>query len=221
VDATQFVRDDDARARGRSLLDVPPGAPLVVTVGRFVRKKGFEYLIDAVPALAARHPGLRVVIAGRGDLEAELRARARAAGVGGHVHFPGLLAHQAVGQAFAAADVAVVPSVRDDAGNVDGLPNVLMEALATGTPVVATPAGGIGAVITDGENGLLVPERDAAALAASVDRLLGDPGLGARLGAQARSRVQRDHGWDHVARQFEDAYAAVRGARLPAVGGAV
>ena len=210
VDAAAFARDPGARARGRVLLGVPPDVPLVFAVGRFVRKKGFEYLIDAVPALRARHPRLQVVIGGAGDLEAELRSRAWSAGVADQVRFPGLLAHSSVPAALAAADVAVVPSVRDDAGNVDGLPNVVLEALASGTPVVATPAGGIGAAVTDGENGLLVPERDAAALAAAIDRLLADPGLADRLGEAARNRVQRDHGWAGVARQFDAAYAAAR-----------
>jgi glycosyltransferase involved in cell wall biosynthesis len=187
VDADSFPRGDEARARGRALLGVAPDVPLVVTVGRFVKKKGFEYLIDAVPALVARHPTLQVAIAGHGDLEAALRARARQAGVGDHVRFPGLLAHQSVPLALAAADVVVVP------------------------PLVATAAGGIGAVLTDGDNGLLVAERDAAGLATAIDRLLADRELGARLGSRARSRVQADHGWSGVAAAFEAAYDAARG----------
>jgi glycosyltransferase involved in cell wall biosynthesis len=211
VDAAGFPRDAAARARGRDLLGVASDVPVVVAIGRFVRKKGFEYLIDAVPALVARHPSVQVVIAGHGDLAAELRSRAWSAGVVDHVRFPGLLAHQSVPAALAAADVAVVPSIRDDAGNVDGLPNVVLEALASGTPVVATPAGGIGSVITDGENGLLAPERDGAALAAAIDRLLVDHGLATALGEQARRRVQAEHGWPGVARAFEAAYDAARG----------
>jgi glycosyltransferase involved in cell wall biosynthesis len=213
VDAAAFARDPARRSHGRALLGLPPDAPVVFTVGRFVRKKGFEYLIDAVPALLALHPRLQVVIAGSGDLDAELRERARAAGVSDRVRFPGLLPHSAVPAALAAADVAVVPSVRDDAGNVDGLPNVVLEALASGAPVVATPAGGIGAVIGDGVNGLLVPERDPAALAAAIGRVLADPGLGRALGDAARQRVQREHGWDAVARRFDAAYAAARDRR--------
>ena len=215
VDAATFAPGAEARARGRALLGVAPGVPLVFAVGRFVRKKGFEYLIDAVPALQARHPDLQVVIAGGGDLDAALKSRAWAAGVSDHVRFPGILAHASVGTALAAADVVVVPSVRDDAGNVDGLPNVVMEALASATPLVATAAGGIGAVVTDGDNGLLVAERDAAGLAAAIDRLLGDAGLAARLGARARRRVQAEHGWDRAARQFEAAYAGARAAMPP------
>ena len=75
----------------------------------------------------------------------------------------------------AAADVVAVPSVHDDAGNVDGLPNFALEALATGTPVVATNVGGLPQLIEDGQTGLLVPERDAAALAAAIGALLADP----------------------------------------------
>jgi glycosyltransferase involved in cell wall biosynthesis len=217
VDVDRFGERTVVGAVGRRRLGVAPDTPLVIAMGRFVSKKGFEYLIDAVPALAAAHPRVQIVIAGGGDLEPALRQRARDARVEDRVTFAGVIAHDEVPIALAAADVAVVPSVRDDAGNVDGLPNVVLEALASGTPVVATPAGGIGSAITDGENGLLVPERDPVALAAAIDRLLSAPALGARLGPAARSRVRRDHGWDGVARQFEAAYAAARRARLPAL----
>ena len=218
VDTERFgAGREAARARGRAALGVPPDAPLVFAVGRFVRKKGFEYLIDAAPAILARRPKAIVVIAGGGDLDTELRERARAAGAAAQVRFPGVLAHDAVADALAAADVAVVPSVRDDAGNVDGLPNVVMESLASGTPLVTTAAGGIGAVVTDGDNGLVVPERDPAALASAILRLLDDPALAAATGARARRRVQADFGWEGVARQFEAAYGA---ARLPRVTGA-
>lgn len=210
VDVEAFGPGAGRRERGRALLGVAADTPVVLAVGRFVKKKGFEYLIDAVPALVARHPGAQVVVAGGGDLEAALRSRVWTAAVSDHVRFPGILGHDAVASALAAADVAVVPSIRDDAGNVDGLPNVVLEALASGTPLVTTPAGGIGAVVTDGDNGLLVPERDAAGLAAAIGRLLDHPALGAALGARARSRVQAEHGWDGVARQFEAAYLACR-----------
>jgi len=218
VDASRFGGDRErARTRGRVALEVPADAPLVFAVGRFVRKKGFEYLIDAVPAILARHPDAIVAIAGGGDLDAELRERARAAGIGSQVRFPGVLAHDAVADALAAADVAVVPSVRDDAGNVDGLPNVVMEALASGTPLVTTAAGGIGAVVSDRDNGLIVPERDAPGIAAAVTELLGNAALRETLGARARTRVQAEFGWDGVARRFEAAYDA---ARLPPVAAA-
>jgi glycogen(starch) synthase len=100
--------------------------------------------------------------------------------------------------------------VRDDSGNVDGLPNVVMESLASGTPLVTTTAGGIGAVARDGVNAAVVAERDAAGLAERIDALLRQPERRAAMGAEARARVVREHGWDVVARAMERAYRLAR-----------
>lgn len=210
VDTTRFApaASAAARAEARSALGVSHDAPLVFAVGRLVRKKGFEYLVDAIAALAAVRPDVACVIAGDGDLAAELRARAVDRCVADRVRFPGLLPHDRAAAAMAAADIVAVPSVRDDAGNVDGLPNVVLEAMATATPVVATPAGGIAAVVEDRVTGRLVPERDAAALAAVIADLLDAPTQAHTLGAAARARVIARHGWAHVAERFEAAYDA-------------
>jgi len=203
VDTSRFAPDAGARAALARRLGLPEDAPLIVTAGRLVRKKGFEYLIDAMPAIGAALPAARLVIAGGGDLDADLRARAAGAGVGDAVHFAGSIAQSDVPVFLAGADVIAVPSIRDDAGNVDGLPNVVMESLSSATPLVATPAGGIGAVIEDGRTGYLVPERDAAALADVITRLLGDPALRRRIGEAARRDVCARHTWDQYARRLE------------------
>ena len=106
----------------------------------------------------------------------------------------------------AAADVIAVPSVRDEAGNVDGLPNFALEALASATPVVATRAGGLASVIEDHRTGRLVPERDAEALADALQSLLADPDKARALGAAARERVIRDFSWARVGERLEEAY---------------
>jgi glycosyltransferase involved in cell wall biosynthesis len=206
VDSERFRPGPDLRARGREILGLADNVPLVFAVGRLVRKKGFEYLIDAAAALKTQQPALRVAIAGNGDLESSLRARARAAGVGEAVQFLGVVSHHAVPALLAAADVAVAPSVHDDAGNVDGLPNTVMEIMASGTPLVATPAGGISAVATDGITARLVPERDVPALAAAIDELLRDRSIGTRIGGHARDFVCRHHSWARVAEDFETVY---------------
>ena len=210
VDAARFHPDPAARARVRKELGVPENTALVFTVGRFVRKKGFEYLIDATAHLARTHRDVMVVIAGDGDLRDELTTRAREAGIADRVRFPGLLLQDVVASYLAAADVAVVPSVRDDAGNVDGLPNTVMETLASGTPLVATTAGGIGAVLENDRTGILVPERDATALATAIDRLLTNPHERTALGDAGREMVLERFGWSRVAERFEAAYAAAR-----------
>jgi len=203
VDTLRFRPDATARIASRAELGVDTNAPLLFTAGRLVRKKGFEYLIDAMRAI---DPRVTLAIAGMGDLASELETRARTAGVASRVRFLGNVTQDAVGRWFAAADVAVIPSVRDDSGNVDGLPNTVLEALATGTPVVATPAGGIASVIDTGVNGVIVPERDPAALAAAISDLLQDRAKASALGRAARAVVDERFGWGAAAARFEAAY---------------
>jgi glycosyltransferase involved in cell wall biosynthesis len=202
VDDARFRPDAAARRSTRQRLGISDDTPLCVAAGRLVRKKGFEYLVDAVAAV----PGAVVAIAGEGTLHDELQSRARTAGVTDRVRLLGNQTQDRVGELFAAADVICVPSVRDDSGNVDGLPNVVLEALASGTPVVTTAAGGIGAVVDDRRTALVVPERDATAIAAAIVTVLSDPEAGRRVGAAARADVSARFGWERVAARFAAAY---------------
>jgi glycosyltransferase involved in cell wall biosynthesis len=203
VDSRRFVPSTDARQRMRGELGLGT-RPVVFTAGRLVRKKGFDVLIDAAAHLRASVPGLAVVIAGEGDLHAELQARAAA--LDGAVIVLGNRSQDDIAALCAAADVIAVPSVHDEAGNVDGLPNFALEALASGTPVVATRVGGLPQAIRHAESGLLVAERDSAALADALLALLRDRPRAAALGAAARVSVERDFGWGRAAERFEDAY---------------
>jgi len=205
VDIARFRPAPGIRAEMRSTIGVPPDAPLIVTAGRLVSKKGFEYLIDALPIIA---PPLtpHLVVAGGGDLDGALRARASEGGARDRIHFVGNLSQDEVGRWFAAADIVAVPSIRDDSGNVDGLPNTLLEALASAAAVVATGAGGIRSVVEDGRTAAIVPERDAPALAAAMAALLRDPGRRAAMGSAGRAAVEARFGWDAAAVRFEQAY---------------
>ena len=99
-----------------------------------------------------------------------------------------------------------MPSVRDDSGNVDGLPNTVLEALASGTPLVCTPAGGIASVVENGRTGVIVAERDPAALADAIAALMRDPLRRAVLGRDGRALVEGRFGWDATAARFVTAY---------------
>jgi glycosyltransferase involved in cell wall biosynthesis len=206
VDTTRFAPSIETRLATRQKLGMGDDSPLVFTAGRLVRKKGFEFLIGAAARLASRWPAMRVVIAGGGDLDGELRRRARDAGVAHAVQFLGVIAQSEMPGWLSAADVVAVPSVRDDAGNVDGLPNVVLEALASATPLVSTPAGGIASVVEHGRTGLLVPERDAGALAAAIETLLADGQLRIRVGQAARREVCERYTWDQYAARLEGIY---------------
>ena len=202
VDAGRFHPDPQQRAATRGALGVPRDGLLVAAAGRLVSKKGFEYLVDAIAAV----PGATLAIAGDGTLRESLRGRAEAARVEGRVHLLGNRTQDEVATLFAAADVIAAPSIRDDAGNVDGLPNVVMEALASGTPLITTTAGGIGAVVEDDQTALVVAQRDVGGLAAAIGRLAHDPDLRKRIGGAARALVQQRFGWERTAEQFEQAY---------------
>jgi glycosyltransferase involved in cell wall biosynthesis len=178
------------------------GTLLIVAVGRLVEFKGFRYLIEA----AARVPGIQVAIIGDGALRPELEQLTRE--LSAPVTFVGALPHREIGAALAVADIVVVPSIVDRAGRVDGLPNVVLETLAAGRPLIAGAVGGIPEVVTDDVNGLLVPQRDSAALVAAIDRLKGDPELRLRLAAEARKTVLETLSWERTARAFESLYEA-------------
>ena len=190
-----------ARAEVRARLGTPAGALLVVGIGRLVEKKGFRFLIDA----SARVPGVHVALAGKGDLDEELARRARE--LGAPVRLVGPLPREELAAALAAADVVAVPSVVDRAGNVDGLPNALLEGLAAGRPVLASRVAGIPDVVEDGVNGLLVPPGDSAALAQALGRLAADPELRQRLGREARRSAEARLSWAAAAAAFEECYA--------------
>jgi glycosyltransferase involved in cell wall biosynthesis len=230
VDADRFRPDAAVRAEVRASLGIGESTPMVFAAGRFVRKKGFEYLIDAIARLAARdgqtagasasstsssggegaESRVMLVMGGDGDLRDEFLARARDAGIAERVRFVGLLSQDAVARHFAAADVIAAPSVRDDSGNVDGLPNVVLEALASATPLVATPAGGIASAVDHDRTGILVPERDPEALAAAINGLIASPEKRRALGETARADVIARFGWARAAERFEHAYTAAR-----------
>ena len=205
VDTDRFRPDPLLRAKRRASLGIPAGAPLVFAAGRLVRKKGFEYLIDAIGSLP-REDGLIFAIAGSGDLDGELRQRAAAAGAADRVRFLGNLSQDDVAGWLATADIVAVPSVRDDSGNVDGLPNIVLETMASATPIVTTSAGGIGTVVEHGRTGTIVAERDAPALAEAIRSLARNPEERIRLGEAARALVAARFGWEVAAGRFEAAY---------------
>jgi glycosyltransferase involved in cell wall biosynthesis len=164
---------------------------LVVALGRLVAKKGFSHLLRAASSLRSRGMPIVVAIGGVGDLAGRLAEEAAELGCADFVRLLGNVPHDQIGGLFRAADVVAVPSVRDERGNVDGLPNVLLEAMAVGRPVVSTRIAGVPDVVEEGRNGLLVAPADDDALSDALDRLRTDPSLRARLGAAALETAKR------------------------------
>jgi glycosyltransferase involved in cell wall biosynthesis len=164
-------------------------APLVLAVGRLRAKKGLDTLIDACRLLHERGCRVRCEIVGYGEEHDALAHRIENAGLGRHVRLAGKLAREQVIDAYARADVFVQPSRITADGDRDGIPNVLLEAMAMGLPVVASAVSGIPEVVRDGVNGLLVPADAPLALADAIERVLARPQQAAALGRAARDAV--------------------------------
>ncbi len=204
VNAQQFGPDPRRRAEWRRRLGVPHDAPMILSVGRMATKKGYQVLIEDLDALMERHADVHLVLAGAGDRLEELRAAT--ARWAERVHFPGSVAHDQLPDLFRAADVFVLPAVHDPKGNVDGLPNVILEAMASALPVVATEISGIPLAIDDGVHGYLVPEQDPKAVRRALSRLLDDPAGARRMGETGREKTLSGLSWDAVAERYRAAY---------------
>jgi glycosyltransferase involved in cell wall biosynthesis len=191
-----------------------PDHPLrLLAVGRFQPKKGYATLFGAVARVRAE---IRLTVVGYGPLEAALRARVEALGLTDRVTWTGPLDQPAVRALYRASDLLLVASEVAPDGDRDGLPNVVLEALSQGLPVVATRAGAIPELVVDGVHGRLVPPADASALAAAIEQLGRDPDARRRMGAAGIRRIA--DGWDLDA--GADRLHRLLWAALPAAAGA-
>jgi glycosyltransferase involved in cell wall biosynthesis len=172
--------------RLRAAGDAPP---LILSVGRLREKKGLDTLIDACAKLRARQQPFACEIVGYGEEHEHLQLRIDRLGLGHQVRLVGALARDAVIDAYARAAVYVQPSRIAADGDRDGIPNVLLEAMAMGLPVVASRVSGIPELVAHGRNGLLVEPDQATLLADAIERVLTQPALAARLGSQAIASV--------------------------------
>ena len=159
----------------------------VVFVGRLDPVKGVTLLLEAFAAVRARHPQARLTIAGDGPARTRLETRTRALGLTEAVQFAGDLDEPAVARLLDQADMLVLPSF------AEGLPVVLMEALASRLPVIATQVAGVPELVQDGLSGFIIPPGDVASLTDRLDRLLSDPELCATMGAAGRRKVEAEH----------------------------
>jgi phosphatidylinositol alpha-1,6-mannosyltransferase len=186
----------------------PPAAPRLLTVARLVERKGVDTVLRALPAIARAHDGVRYAIAGEGPDRARLDALARTLGVEARIDWLGRVAHAELPQLYASADLFVLPSRSlPEQGDVEGFGLVLLEAQATGTPVVAARSGGMPDSLEEGQTGVLVEPSDPEALASAVIGLLSDRPRLARMGQAARARATT-RSWRAVAREMLDAFAS-------------
>ncbi|HLF71895.1 MAG TPA: glycosyltransferase [Dehalococcoidia bacterium] len=202
IDTTRFR---PSRRDKRLRAELAPDGPLLLFVGRLAEKKGVRYLIDALPAVLEQHRTARLAIVGDGALRDDLEARVRELGLEAHVVFTGAKRPEQLPAYFATADVFIGPSIVAEGGDTESFGLVFAEAMASGCAVVGSDVGGVRELVRNGETGVLVSPRDTVALAEAVSKLIGDPGLRARLARNGRLRVRRLFDQGSIA----DRYAAV------------
>jgi colanic acid/amylovoran biosynthesis glycosyltransferase len=179
---------------------------LVLTVARLVEKKGLGDLVEACAELGRRRPelGVRLEVVGDGPLRAELEAAAARLGV--DARFRGALPQEQVLELYRRAAVYCLPCVVAASGDRDGLPTSVLESMALGVPVVTTAVSGLPDAVVHEATGLVAPQRDPRALAAALERVLADPGLGDRLATAARRRVERSFSLEHSAARLRELF---------------
>ncbi|HQT37988.1 MAG TPA: glycosyltransferase [Acidocella sp.] len=175
-----------------SALPTPRQGKLILSVGRLVPKKGHDTLIAACAILRDKGVKFNCKIVGGGPLREELSAQITALRLEGHVSLEGAMTQAKLIELYRRADLfALAPLITED-GDRDGIPNVIVEAMATNVPVVSTAISGIPEIIRDGETGLLVPPKEPEILSAAMARLLADPAFGQVMAQAARSRLESE-----------------------------
>ena len=201
IEAERYALGLVARQKLRDELGLPADTPLVGGVGRLTWQKGFTHLIEAMPEILAVHPETHLVLAGDGELGEDLQRQAADCGVAGRCHFLGF--RDDVPGIMAALDIFVLPSL------AEGMPMVLLEAMAAGVPVIATHIPGVVDLIENGVDGLLVPPQDAEVLSRAAGRLLADRRVAQQLAAMGRDKVRRRYGVRRMVEQTERLYESL------------
>lgn len=190
----------------RHHLMIPDGNLVVFALGRIVLKKGFDILIEALSSVKEKVPHVTVVIGGDGTDLDRLKTLAKEFGVSDYIRFTGTIRRDEVPDYFHLCDIFTLPAVFDPKGNVDGCPNVILEAMACGKPVVASGISGIPIVVKDRETGILVAEKNVEALTAALLELLTDKSKREQYGISGKQRILNQLTWDKVIEQIKDVY---------------
>lgn len=197
IDGSRFDLSIDRAAKRRELGIGAEGHIIGLAV-RLSDQKGITFLLRAMPSVLAKHPDTTLLIAGNGDLRADLEREAKDLGVASQVKFCG--PRKDIPELLKLLDLYVLPS------KWEGLPMVILEAMAAGCPVVATNVGGNATAVVDGVTGALVPPQDPSALAQAIVRLLDSPDLLKSYAANGRARFYERFSADIMARQYEQLY---------------
>jgi phosphatidylinositol alpha-1,6-mannosyltransferase len=179
---------------------------IILFVGRLAEKKGVSYLIKAMPAVLRTFKNSRLLIIGFGPKERPLKKLVYGLKLEKKVNFLGKIANDKLANYYNLADVFVTPSIRAKEGDQEGLPNVILEAMASATAIISTDTGGISDLIKHKKTGLLVNQKSSKELAGAIVSLLKNKKLREKLAKNARKHVETNFDWEIIARKFKKIY---------------
>ena len=204
IDLTRFTPDPSRRLSGR-----------IIATGRLIEKKGFGVLVEACRLMAERGQDFECVIVGEGPDRASLVAQIAAANLQDSIRLAGALAQEDLIEEMQSASVSVLPCVVSESGDRDGLPTVLLEAMALALPVVTTTVSGGPEIVADGETGLLCEPGNAGAIADALGQMLSEPDAARQMGVNGRRRAERLFDLDRNAATLHRHFADAAGLRQP------
>lgn len=181
---------------------------IILSVGRLIDLKGTVYLVESLPYILKHYPNTILIIIGSGPEEERLQERVESLSLKEHVTFLGTLNHEDLIAYFHSADVFVLPSINKN-GKTEALGVVLLEAMASGCPVIGSKVGGIPDIIIDGETGFLVPEQRPDILAEKIIQIFSDTTLQEKFRRNGLVRIEELFSWDIISKKFLEVYCAV------------
>jgi len=195
----------------RKFLEILEEDILILTIGNFIHRKGFEYLIEAFNIIANQHKitNIKLRIGGRGPLKPKYEKIINYYSLKSFVDFLGYIKNEEISSYYSEADIFVLPSIIDDRGDTEGLGVVLLEANACKTPIIGSKVGGILDVIDDGVNGFFVEQKNARDLAEKIIQLAGDKELRTRIGENGRKMIVSNFNWDDISKKIINIYDTI------------
>lgn len=179
---------------------------IVLAVGRMVAKKGFIYLIEAVPYVVKRVKNVKFVMVGDGELKGDLEIKVGELGVKDKAVFTGMVSHDQLSKYYNLADIFVMPSIKDEKGNIDASPVTMMEAMMCGAPVVATKFSGSKDLVKEGETGYLVREKSSREIGEAIVKLLAKRG---NFGRRVRRIAVDNFSLDFVSDKYSNIFRGI------------
>jgi len=178
------------------------GYSVILSCGRMVERKGFEYLVRAMPTVIQKFPNTKLVLVGEGPERNRLATLASSLGIGENIVFTGVASDEDLPRYYVACDIFVLPAIIDARGDTEGSGTTLVEAMASGKPVIGTNVGGIPYAVHNGEEGFLVEQRSPSQLAERIITLLSDQSLRQEFGKRGREAAEGRFSWNKIAERY-------------------